>query len=128
MIISSLASVMGRSVNGKLLQQTGMQAFRNKRFLNLHEYQAAELLSNYKVPILIGQSASTIEDAVSCARDLEKKSKSGLGLVIKAQIHAGGRGRGTFKESGLQGGVHLVKSSKDVRFLSRRLKLWLPRC
>jgi len=88
---------------------------KQMRFLNLHEYQAAELLATYNVPILLGKSASNVDDAVLVSKEIEKKSKTGLGLVVKAQIHAGGRGRGSFKESGLQGGVHLVKSSADVR-------------
>ena len=90
--------------------------YKQKRFLNLHEYQAAELLTTYNVPILLGKSANTVEDAVAVAKDIEKNSKSHLGLVIKAQIHAGGRGRGSFKESGLQGGVHLIKNSEEVIF------------
>ena len=99
--------------------KTGLMGSKQMRFLNLHEYQAAELLQAYNVPILMGKSASNAEDALTVAKEIEKKSKTGLGLVVKAQIHAGGRGRGTFKESGLVGGVHLVPSSAEVSSLFR---------
>jgi succinyl-CoA synthetase beta subunit len=110
-----ISSFLQRSFNKRLVQ-AGLTGFKTKRFLNLHEYQAAELLANYDVPILLGKSANTPQDAVAVAKDIEKKSKTGLGLVIKAQIHAGGRGRGNFKESGLQGGVHLLKNSAEVSY------------
>lgn len=100
----------------RMASRQSMTGYKQMRFLNLHEYQAAELLATYDVPILLGKSANTVEDAVDVAKDISKKSKTHLGLVIKAQIHAGGRGRGTFKESGLQGGVHLVNGVQDVTY------------
>lgn len=100
----------------RLATRQSMTGYKQMRFLNLHEYQAAELLATYDVPILLGKSANTVGDAVEVAKDITKKSKTDLGLVIKAQIHAGGRGRGSFKESGLQGGVHLVKNTQEVIF------------
>lgn len=62
----------------------------------------------------MGKPAFTAQEAIQAARDIEAGQKEKRGLVIKAQIHAGGRGRGTFKESGLQGGVHLVSNSAEV--------------
>jgi len=82
--------------------------------MNLHEYQAAQLLEKYDVPILMGRPAFSAEEAGTVAKEIEDGMKEKLGLVIKAQIHAGGRGRGTFKESGLEGGVHLVKNTADI--------------
>ena len=72
-------------------------------------------MANPKILDDIGSKVSELL-ASSPAKDIEKKSKTGLGLVIKAQIHAGGRGRGNFKESGLQGGVHLLKNSAEVSY------------
>ena len=75
--------LLTKSVPNKLME-IGLTGFRNKRFLNLHEYQAAELLSSYDVHILMGKSANTVEDALAVAKEIEKKSKTGLGLVVKA--------------------------------------------
>jgi len=89
--------------------------------MNLHEYQAAQLLNNYNVPILIGKPAFSAEEAGKVAREIEGGMKEKLGLVIKAQVHAGGRGRGAFKESGLQGGVHLVEGVSQIDALAPQM-------
>lgn len=78
-----------------------------KRCMNLHEYQAAQLLNKYEVPILMGNAAFDAEEAIQVAEDLAARPNYS-GLVMKAQVHAGGRGMGSFRESGLQGGVHLL--------------------
>jgi len=80
----------------------------------LHEYQAAQLLADYQVPILLGKPAFTAEEAIQAAQEIEAGQGEAKGLVIKAQIHAGGRGRGTFRESGLEGGVHLVDDASRI--------------
>jgi succinyl-CoA synthetase beta subunit len=92
-----------------------------QRFLNLHEYQAAQLLNKYDVPILMGKPVFSVEDAGPIAREIESTQVKKLGLVIKAQIHAGGRGRGAFKESGLQGGVHLVAGVPEIEALAPQM-------
>ena len=100
-----------------------MQAFRSviktsykpQRFLNLHEYQAAQLLNKYKVPVLLGHPAFTLEEAKNVAQQIEDSMDKKIGLVLKSQVHAGGRGRGVFTESGLKGGVHLVKTVDEVK-------------
>src|SRR5207248_713049 len=63
--------------------------------MNIHEYQAKELLANYGVPVPAGYAAMTVEEAVEAANKLP-----GPLWVVKAQIHAGGRGKGRFKELG----------------------------
>ena len=80
--------------------------------MNIHEYQAKELLANYGIGIPIGYPAMTVDEAVKGAEQLP-----GPLNVVKAQIHAGGRGKGTFKELGAdaKGGVRLAKSIDDVR-------------
>ena len=79
--------------------------------MNIHEYQAKQLLAQYGVAVPPGDVCSTPEQAKTVA---EKLFGAGNKLVVvKSQIHAGGRGKGTFK-SGFQGGVKLCKSVEDV--------------
>jgi succinyl-CoA synthetase beta subunit len=83
--------------------------------MNIHEYQAKELLEKFGVATTRGKVASTPAEAESIARDLGK-----VDLVVKAQVHAGGRGKGTFK-NGFKGGVHLVKSAKEARDVAEKM-------
>jgi succinyl-CoA synthetase beta subunit len=69
--------------------------------MNIHEYQARELFEKFGVATSKGRVAATPEEASEIAKSISGK------VVVKAQIHAGGRGKGTFK-NGFQGGVHLV--------------------
>jgi succinyl-CoA synthetase beta subunit len=80
--------------------------------MNIHEYQAKEVLAKYGAAIPLGFAALTPEEAVAAAEKLP-----GPLYVVKAQIHAGGRGKGKFKELGpdAKGGVRLSKSIDDVR-------------
>ena len=79
--------------------------------MNIHEYQAKELLAKFGVGIPAGIAAMTVADAVAAAQALP-----GPLYVVKAQIHAGGRGKGKFKElsADAKGGVRLAKSIEDV--------------
>ena len=79
--------------------------------MNIHEYQAKELLAKYGIAVPAGHAALTVEEAVAGAKQLP-----GPLYVVKAQIHAGGRGKGKFKELGLdaKGGVRLSKSVDEV--------------
>jgi succinyl-CoA synthetase beta subunit len=79
--------------------------------MNLHEFQAKQLLAQYGVPVPTGEVCDSAEAARKIAENLFAKGESVV--VIKAQIHAGGRGKGTFK-SGFQGGVKLCRSSGEV--------------
>jgi succinyl-CoA synthetase beta subunit len=80
--------------------------------MNIHEYQAKELLSRYGVALARGGVALTPEEAVAVGETLP-----GPVWVVKAQIHAGGRGKGRFKEpeAGGQGGVRLAQSLAEVK-------------
>ena len=79
--------------------------------MNIHEYQAKQLLAQYGVAVPAGDVCATPEAARTVA---EKVFAGGAKLVVvKSQIHAGGRGKGTFK-SGFQGGVKLCKSTDEV--------------
>ena len=79
---------------------------RGRRFLNLHEYQSAQILAAGGVTVPRGIAATTVEECVKAAAQLK-----GDEVVIKSQILAGGRGLGTFT-NGFQGGVHVIPKSK----------------
>lgn len=76
--------------------------------MNIHEYQAKSILAGYGVPILKGKVAYTVDEAVAALSEL-----GGDLWVVKAQIHAGGRGKA--------GGVVLCRSSEEVRHAAKRL-------
>src|SRR5690349_12286789 len=80
--------------------------------MNIHEYQAKELLAKYGVPVPAGYPAMSVEEAIAAAKMLP-----GPLWVVKAQIHAGGRGKGKFRELGpdAKGGVRLARSVEEVR-------------
>ena len=80
--------------------------------MNIHEYQAKDLLAKYGVPVPAGYPAMSVDEAVAAAAKLP-----GPLWVVKAQIHAGGRGKGKFKELGpdAKGGVRLARSIDEVR-------------
>src|SRR5215204_5227595 len=80
--------------------------------MNIHEYQAKDLLAKYGVPVPAGFAAMSPGEAVTAAKQLP-----GPLWVVKAQIHAGGRGKGKFKELGpdAKGGVRLARSIEEVR-------------
>src|SRR6266478_1495079 len=76
--------------------------------MNIHEYQARELLQKFDVATTRGKVAATAEEVEQIASELGH-----VDFVVKAQIHAGGRGKGTFT-NGFKGGVHVVKSAKEA--------------
>ncbi|TDJ15300.1 MAG: ADP-forming succinate--CoA ligase subunit beta [Gammaproteobacteria bacterium] len=80
--------------------------------MNIHEYQAKLLLGEFQVPVARGAVAFSPQEAVNAAESL-----GGSVWVVKSQIHAGGRGKGRFKEAGAgdKGGVRLVNSIDEVR-------------
>ena len=86
--------------------------------MNIHEYQGKELLAKFGVGIPAGHAALTVEEAVAGAKLLP-----GPLYVVKAQIHAGGRGKGKFKELGAdaKGGVRLCKSLAEVESNAREM-------
>jgi succinyl-CoA synthetase beta subunit len=76
--------------------------------MNIHEYQAKAVLREFGVPVPRGQAAFSVEEAIKAAKELDAPV-----VVVKAQIHAGGRGKA--------GGVKVVKSTEDVRKEAERL-------
>ena len=77
--------------------------------MNIHEYQAKELLQKFDVATTRGRVAATLDEAEQIAREL-----GDIDIVVKAQVHAGGRGKGSFK-NGFKGGVHVRKTPDEVR-------------
>jgi succinyl-CoA synthetase beta subunit len=86
--------------------------------MNIHEYQAKQLLKTYGAPVAAGEIVLDADQAEAAARRLP-----GPLYVVKAQIHAGGRGKGRFKEpdAGEKGGVRLSKSPEEAAEEARRM-------
>jgi len=86
--------------------------------MNIHEYQAKALLRSYGAPVSDGRAVLKAEDAKTAAGELD-----GPLWVVKAQIHAGGRGKGKFKEpeAGEKGGVRLAKSVEEAAELAKQM-------
>jgi succinyl-CoA synthetase beta subunit len=87
--------------------------------MNLHEYQAKELLKKYGVPVQEGFAASTPHEAEEAYRQIKTTYGSPF-AVIKAQIHAGGRGKGKIRENGVNG-VKVVKNMEEAMDVSQKL-------
>jgi succinyl-CoA synthetase beta subunit len=87
--------------------------------MNLHEYQAKELLKKYNVPVQEGIAVSTPHDAEEAYRQIKTTYGSPF-AVIKAQIHAGGRGKGKVRETGVNG-VKVIKSLDEVTDISQKI-------
>ena len=86
--------------------------------MNIHEYQAKELLRQFGIPTPDGMAAFSVREAGEATQQLP-----GPLFVVKAQIHAGGRGKGKFKEAsaGEKGGVRLAKSRAEVQSFAEQM-------
>ncbi len=83
--------------------------------MNIHEYQAKQLFERFGVATPKGIAAATAQEAAQTARNMGLSQ-----YVVKAQVHAGGRGKGTFK-NGFKGGVHVVKSVDEVEEVAGKM-------
>ena len=92
----------------KIITNYLINLLTNEKKMNIHEYQAKELLKEYNVPTVPGFLALDSESAVGAAKEI-----GGDVWVVKAQIHAGGRGKG--------GGVKVVKSLEEVKSISEEI-------
>ena len=106
----------------KLVETAAKQAFQQQRgslgavrYLNLHEYQSAQIMRECGVNVPFGIAAHTVDDAVKAAEQIGDEN-----VVIKSQILAGGRGLGKFT-NGLQGGVHIIPTSEVKDYASKML-------
>jgi succinyl-CoA synthetase beta subunit len=107
MLLSNLARTVAR--------RTPNVSVGAVRYLNLHEYQSAQIMKEAGVNVPFGIAAHTVEDAVKAAKEIGDEE-----VVIKSQILAGGRGLGKFT-NGLQGGVHIIKTSQVEEYASKML-------
>ena len=87
--------------------------------MNLHEYQAKELLKKYNVPVQYGYACTTVQEAEDAYRQIKTQTGSKF-AIVKAQIHAGGRGKGTIKENGING-VKVAKSMEDIQEFAEKI-------
>ncbi|CAL8238336.1 unnamed protein product, partial [Merluccius merluccius] len=107
--IASASKVLG--VSSGLLGCHGSQQHQQQRGLSLHEYMSIGLLKEAGIAVPDGMVASSSDEAYSVAKQIGSKD-----LVVKAQVLAGGRGKGTF-EGGLKGGVKIVYSARAADLL-----------
>lgn len=107
MILSSLARTA--------LRRGPSASAGSVRYLNLHEYQSAQIMKEAGVNVPFGIAAHTPAEAVAAAKTIGDEQ-----VVIKSQILAGGRGLGTFT-NGLQGGVHIIDTSEVEDYASKML-------
>ncbi|XP_038632199.1 succinate--CoA ligase [ADP-forming] subunit beta, mitochondrial-like [Scyliorhinus canicula] len=107
----SVCRIFGGTLNllGNEIQQ------QQQRNLSLHEYLSMDLLKNAGISIPKGQVASSADEAFNVAKELGSKD-----VVVKAQVLAGGRGKGEF-EGGLKGGVKIVYSPEEVRDIASKM-------
>ena len=82
--------------------------------MNIHEYQAKDLFEKFSVPSPKGRMAESPEEAKKIAEEINGQT------VIKAQVHAGGRGKGTFK-NGFEGGVHLSEDPDEIHTIAQKM-------
>src|SRR5688572_5738443 len=97
--------------NFKLLQKQKINFYSHKglmKFFDLHEYQSKIILRNNGLLVQKGDIATSSEEAYSIAKQLKGE------LIIKAQVHAGGRGKGHLT-SGLKGGVKICKTPEEIK-------------
>src|SRR5207249_9740951 len=103
-----LLAAPGMALAGAVAGQAGLLARDGSAALKIHEYQAKEILRKYGVTTLPGGLATTPEEAAEVAKELATPV-----VVVKAQIHAGGRGKG--------GGIRLARSPEEAAEYARRM-------
>ncbi|KAK9468356.1 ATP-grasp domain-containing protein [Lipomyces arxii] len=108
--LSSRLAIASRASRAGALSQTVQ-----KRFLSLHEFRSAAILKEYGVPVPDGEPAYTADEAEKVASELGIED-----MVIKAQVLAGGRGKGTF-DNGLKGGVKLISSPVEAKIYADQM-------
>jgi succinyl-CoA synthetase beta subunit len=90
---------------------------KSKKFFDLHEYQSKDIMRKFNIRVQKGEIALTPAEAKKVSIPLDPTG----GLILKAQVHAGGRGKGTLS-SGLKGGVKVLKTPEEVeKFTSQMI-------
>jgi len=104
------------SILSKTIKRVNTLSYFPKRFFDLHEFQSKVIMREIGLNVQKGAIAATPEEAEKVANSLSKNSE----LVIKCQVHAGGRGKGTLS-SGLQGGVKICKTGEEIRKFAKQM-------
>ncbi|PSN34033.1 Succinate--CoA ligase [ADP-forming] subunit beta [Blattella germanica] len=114
---AALAEVLMRNNGSKLLAATSIPKWnqQQQRNLNVHEHISYTLLRDAGIPVPKFGVAKTKDEAVKIARDLNTRD-----LVLKAQVLAGGRGKGSFK-NGLKGGVRMVATPEEAGDIASKM-------
>src|SRR3954447_11905741 len=96
----------------------GVRDDGREKLMNIHEYQGKAVLKEFGLPVSRGKAIFSADEAEAAAKEL-----GGPLWVVKSQIHAGGRGKGRFKESeaGEKGGVRLAKSVEEVKQFAQQM-------
>jgi len=113
-----MLSSLGRNIATRLAARTCPSpriGLTQVRYLNLHEYQSAQIMKDSGVNVPFGIAANSVDEAVAAAKEIGDPQ-----VVIKSQILAGGRGLGTFT-NGLQGGVHIIDTEEVEDYASKML-------
>lgn len=113
--LTSNTAVLGRRLVAAALDSNPLGGKVTHRFLNVHEHVAMEILRTGGVAVPRFGVAETPKEALDISQKLGSND-----FVVKAQVLAGGRGRGNFT-SGLKGGVKLVYSPEEVHDVSRQM-------
>ncbi|KAL9617490.1 MAG: hypothetical protein Q9160_007701 [Pyrenula sp. 1 TL-2023] len=109
-----LASAV-RAIQETPLRSSFLQSQQQKRNLSIHEYLSANLLKSYGIGVPNGEVAKTADEAEAIAKKI-----GGDDMVIKAQVLAGGRGKGTF-DNGLKGGVRVIYSPTEAKMFASQM-------
>ncbi|WIA40115.1 hypothetical protein OEZ86_013519 [Tetradesmus obliquus] len=98
-------------------QTAAAAQLQQQRFLNVHEYQGAQIMSKFGINVPPGKPVFSLDDVPKAAEEMKDENNE---VVLKSQIYAGGRGLGTFK-NGLQGGVHICSVNKAIELAKHML-------
>lgn len=93
---------------------------QHRRNLNLHEYQSMHLMKEFNIKTPMFSPAYSPEEALAATAQLQQQHP-GHSVIVKAQVLAGGRGLGHFKENGFQGGVHSCKTPEEAADVARKM-------
>jgi succinyl-CoA synthetase beta subunit len=116
-MISAVSRTALRSQSMPLMRAAAMQQVRN---FNIHEYQSKILCDQHGVRIQKWRVGETPEECAAGAAELRKEMKD-KEIVIKAQVHAGGRGKGHFVENGYKGGVQFTENVDEVAGICEKM-------
>lgn len=97
-------------------QKTARLFNQNRRFFDLHEYQSKDIMRKFNITVQKGEIALDPQTAKAVAAKLDPSG----GLILKAQVHAGGRGKGTLS-SGLKGGVKICSTPEEVENFTKQM-------